>query len=66
MLSIIILENVRIGTTSKWNISLDKKTVCKDHFRSSVLFKPWNSGSDFKHALTQQPAMHRIETTVES
>ena len=27
MLSIIIIENVRIGTTSKWNISLDKKTV---------------------------------------
>ena len=37
-----------------------------DFNRSSVLFKPWNSGSDFKHALTQQPAMHRIETTVES
>ena len=27
MLSIIILENLIIGTTSKWNISLDKMIV---------------------------------------
>ena len=36
---------------------------CKDHFGSSVPALG-NSRSDFKHALSQQPA--RIETTVES